>query len=151
MDKAPPSTELIQLTIDKFWETIPPFWHEVRAHIRETASHRYGLTVEQFHILRHIRKGKGSVGVLAEAMHISRPAISLAVDTLVNKGLITRTQNPVDRRYVQLELTPDGSALLEALFSANRIWMADRLCLLSATDIEALISAMSSLQQIMSK
>jgi DNA-binding MarR family transcriptional regulator len=151
MDIAPPSTELIQHTIDKFWETIPAFWHEVRAHIRETASQQYNLTVEQFHILRHIRKGKGSVGILAEAMHISRPAISLAVDTLVNKGLVTRTQNPVDRRYVHLELTPNGGALLEALFTANRVWMAERLCLLSPVDIEALIHAMSSLQQIMSK
>ena len=61
-----PSKEiLLQQTIDRFWETIPPLWSRIRSHLRSTAAEHFGITVEQFHILRHIHRGKNSVCELA--------------------------------------------------------------------------------------
>jgi hypothetical protein len=48
---------LLAETVSRFWETIPPVWHSVRDNVRGFASDDYGLTVEQFYVLRHIRRG----------------------------------------------------------------------------------------------
>ena len=112
-------------TIDKFWETLPPLSGTTsEPTCARSPPTEFGISVEQFHILRHIRRGSGSVSELAEVRQISRPAISQAVDVLVDKGLILRSQSDTDRRYIRLELTPDGDRLLNAIFEKNRAWMA---------------------------
>jgi DNA-binding MarR family transcriptional regulator len=132
-------------TIDCFWETVPPLWSRIRERIRLTAADRFDITVEQFHILRHIRLGHGSVSQLADAKRISRPAISQAVELLVNKGLITRTHDPIDRRVVQLELTVSGCALLDALFQDTRDWMRLNLADLSEDELSQICLGMHTL------
>ncbi len=99
--------------------------------MRGIAAEKFGITVEQFHILRHIRKGHGSVSELAEAKGISRPAISQAVELLVAKGLVTRREKTEDRRFVQLGLTENGEELLSAIFRENRVWMEEKLSVLT--------------------
>src|SRR5512138_1764909 len=94
--------DLQEQTIDRFWETVPPVWNFVRTHLRGTATGKFDITVEQFHVLRFVRRGPNSMSELATAKNISRPAISQAVDVLVRKGLLTRVQSTTDRRVVEL-------------------------------------------------
>jgi DNA-binding MarR family transcriptional regulator len=140
-------TELLQRAIDCFWETFPPVWNSIRSNVRGLAAERFDITVEQFHILRHIRKGAGSVSELAAVKQISRPAISQSVDQLVEKGLLTRRQISKDRRYIHLELTPDGDALLNALFQQNRRWMMEKMAALSPEEINSLVQALNLLHR----
>jgi DNA-binding MarR family transcriptional regulator len=140
-----PSTEILDSTIDKFWETIPSLWHIIRARIRDEAVSQFDITVEQFHILRRINKGRNSVSKLAEAKHISRPAISRAVDVMVNKNLVTRTQNTQDRRYIELDLTPKGHELLEVIFGKNRQWMLQKLSSLEEIELMRIQEALNVL------
>ncbi len=141
------NTTPIQQAIEKFWEFFPPVWHTVRAHIRQEATENFDITVGQFHILRRIRWGTDSVSKLADDRRTSRPAISRAVDVLVNKGLIARTTNPADRRNVQLSLTDEGQSLMEALFSNTRGWMAEKLAVLSEDELEAILVAGDALKR----
>ena len=144
----PSSQEILSRAVDTFWETFPPFWHQVRGHIRQVATEQYEISVEQFHILRHIHHGQGSVSELALVKNISRPAVSQAVDLLVHKGLITRTLDPSDRRHVQLTLTDSGDALLDAIFTDTRQWMVQLLSPLSSNELQVLTQAMDSLRKI---
>ena len=148
MPVKPPSSkeELLQQTIDRFWETIPPLWSRIRAHLRSTAAEKFGITIEQFHILRHIHRGKNSACELAATIGISRPAVSQAVDALVHKGLLTRRQDASDRRYVTLALTENGSTLLKGIFENNRIWMLGKLETLSQDELGAAIQAMETVK-----
>jgi DNA-binding MarR family transcriptional regulator len=114
--------------------------------VRGIAAEKFGITVEQFHILRHIRKGQGSVSELAEAKGISRSAISQAVELLVSKGLVTRHQSTEDRRYVQLELTQSGENLLSAIFRENRAWMAEKLSVLTQEQMHLVSEALDALK-----
>ena len=97
-----PSDHLRDRAIDRFWETVPPLWNSVRSHIRATATANFDISVEQFHVLRYVRRGTDSVSELATAKNISRPAISQAVEVLVKKGLLTRVPKKEDRRCVDL-------------------------------------------------
>jgi DNA-binding MarR family transcriptional regulator len=133
--------------IDRFWETIPPTWNRIRTQIRTIAIENFDITIEQFHILRHIRKGFTSISELAEARGISRSAASQTVDLLVEKGLVFRRENPEDRRFVQLELTPAGVDLLEGIFKKNRLWMQVKLSRLNPQELESAIRAMQTLKE----
>jgi DNA-binding MarR family transcriptional regulator len=138
--------ELLQRAIERIWDTVPPVWGRVRGNARANAITDYSLTLVQFHILRHIRKGAHTVSELAERQQISRPAISHAVDQLVEKDLVTRQDDPHDRRYVQLNLTENGSQLLSSVFGKNRQWMAAKMAGLSPEELEILIRALSILK-----
>lgn len=144
------TNNLLRLTVEVFWETFPPFWHRVRAHIRQTATERFDISVEQFHVLRHIRRGDRSISDLAESKNISRPAMSQAVNALVNKGLILRSPDPKDRRHVRLALTDSGDALLDAIFEDTRQWMIELLSSLSDGELQTLLQAMQSLKKFQS-
>jgi len=143
------SDQLREQAIDRFWETVPPLWNFVRSHIRDTATGTFDITVEQFHVLRYVRRGNGSMSELATAKNISRPAISQAVDVLVKKGLLTRVHSTTDRRYVELALTDEGNALLDAVFKETRGWMKERMGNLSADELETIVKALVSLKKMM--
>jgi len=135
--------------VDRFWETLPPLWNFIRSHIRATATSNFDITVEQFHVLRYVRRGVTSMSDLAVAKNISRPAISQAVDVLVKKGLLTRVQSTQDRRVVDLALTDEGSALLETVFKENREWMKERMSNLTATELKLILNATEVMKKIM--
>ncbi len=143
------SEHLRNQVIDRFWETVPPLWNFVRSHIRATATENFGITVEQFHVLRHVRKGTDSMSELAMARDISRPAISQAVEVLVKKGLLKRTQSTQDRRYVELSLTDSGNALLDAVFKETHEWMKARMSGLKADELETISKAMEVMKKMM--
>lgn len=143
------SSRLFDDTIDRFWETVPPLWNFVRSHIRATATSQFDITVEQFHVLRHVRRGIGSISDLATAKNISRPAISQAVDTLVNKGLLTRVQSTQDRRYVELALTDQGNHLLDTVFKETREWMKDRMQTLTTEELETMCQGMEVMKKML--
>ena len=144
-----PSERLRNETIDRFWETVPPVWNFVRMHIRGTATGKFDITVEQFHVLRFVRRGPNSMSELATAKNISRPAISQAVDVLVKKGLLTRIPNTTDRRVVELALTEEGNALLDTVFKENREWMKERMNTLTTEELETIGKAMTALKKIL--
>ena len=149
MDEPNRSSEKLRQAVDGFWETFPPLWRMVKAHIHDVAGKQFNITVEQFHILRHIRRGRDSVSALAEAKGNSRPAISQAVDLLVTRGLILRTTDSQDRRHIQLGLTAEGNALMDAIFGDTRQWMMELFAPLSADEIQALTISMESLKKIL--
>ena len=120
----------------------------IQAHIREVAVEQFNISVDQFHILRLIRRGRNSVSELAEVRDISRPAISQTVDLLVTRGLIFRTTDIQDRRHIKLDLTIDGNSLLDAVFNDTRQWMVEKFALLSADEIQAFTFSMDSLKKV---
>jgi len=135
----------LDAAIDRFWEAVPPAWHRTRAYIRRAAAEQFQLTVEQFQVLRRIRRGHNSVSRLADAGGTSRSAVSKAVDALVRRGLIERFPDAQDRRHIELRLTGEGERLLTALFEQTRAWLAGRIERLNENETERLLDGMSLL------
>ncbi len=141
----------LQKAIDECWATIPPVWNRIKGNIRSIAEENYGISVEQFHILRHIRKGLTSVSELAEVKQISRSAVSQAVDLLVERGLINRLQNEQDRRNIPLQLTEAGNKLLDTIWEKNRAWMGTKMTGLTPEELGMLSNAMEILAKTFSE
>jgi DNA-binding MarR family transcriptional regulator len=143
---SPPDPALLA-AVDCLLESLPPVWDRIRANLRSAAIEKFGITLEQFHVLRHIRRGYASVSELADKKRISRPAVSQAVEALVAKGLVARSHASGDRRCVSLELTPRASEVLDANFQENRAWMRGVMAPLSREELDCLGKAMGILRE----
>jgi DNA-binding MarR family transcriptional regulator len=137
--------------IDRFWESVPSSWHRTRAVIRGTAAEKFHLTVEQFQVLRRIRKGIASVSAIADDSRTSRSAVSKAVDALVNRGLVSRSQDPNDRRNFPLELTAAGQRALSAIYDEAEAWLSVRFERLTHNERAVLLEGMSLLHKVFSE
>jgi DNA-binding MarR family transcriptional regulator len=138
----------LQEAVDEVINTLPGVLNNIRAKLRFAATSNFGITLEQFHILRHIRKGYASVADLAEVKQISRPAVSQAVQSLVEKGLVTRMSDVDDRRSARLTLTPYAEKVLDANYDSTREWMKGKMQTISSDEAEQVICAMEILKKL---
>jgi DNA-binding MarR family transcriptional regulator len=78
-----------------------------------------GLSGIQYTVLIsvHHHTGTDGIGIKAIADHLALSGAFVTVETnkLVKLGLLEKRPNPMDRRRVQLTVTPRGSALLKEL------------------------------------
>ena len=93
----------------------------------------YGVTPEQFNILRILRGQQGkpiALRDISNRMIDKNSNTSRLVDKLLAKGLVRREACPEDRRRVDIVLTPSGRQLIEELknimdqemSSLNGVW-----------------------------
>ncbi|GAA4402703.1 MarR family winged helix-turn-helix transcriptional regulator [Tsukamurella soli] len=106
----------------------------VNALNRELRGHRgpSGLTQTQFVLLGYLdRAGPATPAQLAEYFKVKGQSLTLSVNVLTERGLVSRRQDEVDRRRQFVELTDAGARLVEQDRLARDEWldaaMADRL------------------------
>ena len=79
-----------------------------------------GLGESEFRILEALlHKGPMPVNVIGPKVFLTPGSISVAVDRLLKRGLVTRTGSPTDRRVRVVDLTPAGRKLIERVFAAH--------------------------------
>jgi DNA-binding MarR family transcriptional regulator len=72
----------------------------------------YGLTAPQLWALKTLaRTGPVTTGELAQALLVHQSSTSLLVARLERRGLVRRTRQRHDRRFVRIDLTERGQAL----------------------------------------
>jgi DNA-binding MarR family transcriptional regulator len=140
---SPSNAETVEVLLD----TLPVVWDRIRSKLRAAGTGKFGISLEQFHVLRHIHRGCQSVADLAEKRQVSRSAVSQAVDVLVGKGLVTREEGSGDRRCVRLELTPRAATVLEDNRAETRAWMEGRLSSLKPEELSTVKRAMVILEK----
>lgn len=80
----------------------------------------WGLTPPQGFLLRAVLRRPGLLsGELAEAMVLSRPTVTRAIDGLVAKGLVQRQPSAKDGRETEIHPTAAAAALETALDAAS--------------------------------
>ena len=70
------------------------------------------LTLTQISALRHLRVGPQTISRLGELTGLSAASISRLVDRLEKRGLVSRRRDDIDRRVVEVSLTPGGEVIL---------------------------------------
>jgi DNA-binding MarR family transcriptional regulator len=71
-----------------------------------------GLSLAQYHLLEPLSSGAHTNRELAELAGISAPTATRMVDGLLQRRLVTRIEDPIDRRAVVISLTEAGRAAL---------------------------------------
>lgn len=85
------------------------------------------------------------VGDLAEVFGVSVPSMSRAVDALVKKKLVTRLEDPDDRRVRRVAITAKGKQLVDTLLVVRQAGMEAFAGSLSAAQRRKLDAAVDSL------
>lgn len=84
---------------------------------------KHEITEQQYNVLRILRGFRSeaplSIGFIKERMLDRDSDVSRIVDRLYEKGYVTRTENPNDRRQKSVEITREGLALLDQMYSCE--------------------------------
>jgi DNA-binding MarR family transcriptional regulator len=95
-----------------------------------------GLSMPQVGALFNIRHNGGNgVADLGDELRISSAAASQMLDRLVQQGLVSRSENPDDRRSKRLSLTDRGEKILLRSVEARQLWIDKLENSLSAEEI----------------
>jgi len=107
-----------------------------------------GLSFSQIHILMRLHFG-GTCDVTEVGTHlgITNAAASQTIERLVQMGLLTRMEDPVDRRVKQITLTPKGHTLVKEGIDARRRWLEGLTQALSPRDQEMIAGTLTVLTE----
>ncbi|MEK6228616.1 MAG: MarR family transcriptional regulator [Actinomycetota bacterium] len=118
-------------------ETSPDFFKEVE---------RLELTFSQVKALNLLReRAPLSPKGLSEVLGLSLPAVSRAVEQLVVRGMVTRTEDPDDRRSRRLALTAKGQRTIDGLVQLRLAGVKRFVAGLEPEEREALMAGLTPL------
>jgi DNA-binding MarR family transcriptional regulator len=89
-------------------EVLPRLMRLIGSTVPKTEEGLGFRSVTQLHVMKHLTERAWLVSELAQEMRLSVPTVSVAVDSLVRRGLVERGETSTDRRTNPLSLTPDG-------------------------------------------
>ncbi len=79
-----------------------------------------GLGESEFRVMEALlHKGALPVNVIGPKVDLTCGSISVAVDRLYGRGLVTRNEDPADRRVRLVDLTAEGRRLIEPVFDRH--------------------------------
>jgi len=106
------------------------------------------LTTGQLKSLMYINaEGSTNSKNLASALHVTPPNVTGIVDRLVEQGLVSREENPQNRRMQILTATAKGEDLLGELIVCREIHLSKLLARVSREDLASLSQGFSALMQ----
>ncbi len=128
-------------------DVVPVIVRDIRSEKRSLRSP--DLTVPQFRTLAFVDRNKGtSLSAVANHMGLTLPSTCRLVDGLIARSMITREDNPSDRRRLKLTVTNHGSIVLETSRRGTLTYLTDKIASLSAEDREIIIKAMKALRSV---
>ncbi len=128
-------------------EVVPLVMRDIRAQMRSRRTP--DITVPQFRTLAFVDRNAGSsLSDVANHMGLALPSMSKLADDLLKKGLITREEQPADRRRVKLAVTSRGLSILETSRKGTLASLSEKLAGISADDKAAIAEVMQTLRSV---
>ena len=90
-------------------------------------------------------RGTVRSGVLAKALGVSLPTMTVTVDRLVRKGVVIRVNDPLDRRAVCCKLSEHGEQMLNQMWEKARQRTRQMLSALSIDELKVVENALEIL------
>jgi DNA-binding MarR family transcriptional regulator len=94
------------------------------------------------------RSGSMRVGDLAAREGLAPPTLTRMVAGMESAGYVLRSPDPVDRRAVQVALTPAGARMVQQALAGRAAVLRSRLQQLPDADLRALAQAMPALRTL---
>ena len=111
---------------------------------------QYGLTGPQLWALKTLqREGRVSAGQLAQALAVHQSSLSILIDRLEKRGLVTRVRSHGDGRFVLIEMTKRGLALSAMAPDPAQGRLLHGLQAMSRTEVRQIRRAVDRLVQVM--
>ena len=106
----------------------------------------HGLGDSDFRVLEILlHKGPLPVNTIGPKVFLTPGSISMAVDRLYEKGLVSRVDSETDRRVRVVDLTPKGRTLIRKVFGAHVQTMENLAQVLTDSERTHLLEALKKL------
>jgi DNA-binding MarR family transcriptional regulator len=92
--------------------------------------------------------GAVTLGELAELERVASPTITKVTGILQERGLVEKVPDASDRRFIRVDLTTEGRALVERSRARKTAWLARQLQELPPEDRERLAAAAEVLEHL---
>ena len=127
------------------WLIMLKAFHAVNAYAAHSFQ-RHGLGDSDFRVLEALlHKGPLPVNTIGPKVFLTPGSISIAVDRLYEKGLVTRMESGTDRRVRVVDLTPKGRDLITSTFSVHANDMEKLAEILAPSERVQLVNALKRL------
>ena len=127
------------------WLILMKTFQALMPHAEESIK-RTELGDSDFRVLEALlHKGPLPVNTVGPKVWLTPGSISVAVDRLVKKGLVSSKDHPNDRRVRQVELTPKGRALITRGFREHAAAMETAVSILSTKERLTLLRLLKKL------
>jgi DNA-binding MarR family transcriptional regulator len=104
------------------------------------------LSILQFHALMYLYHNKNvDMSDIADYFHIELPSATSLVNKLYEHKLVTRFEDPDDRRLVRITLTDEGSTLIKKAMCERRKKLENMLSYLTDKEKSALLTILQTL------
>ncbi len=140
-DSAPCSTELSDA--HPLIEELSEYTLQLMWMLRQEAMRAFeplGMRPIKALVLEMVGRGLVYPKALAEMLDALPPAVSALIADLEERGLLTRENDPDDKRKIRLELTPEGQTMRRRLKQTWHTAGAARLSRLSEDELTSLIT-----------
>ncbi len=114
--------------------------------VRFEAGH--DVAPHQFSVLARLEDAPRTPGELAEIERVAKPSMTRTVAALVERGLVSRQDDPTDGRQVILTLTKEGQRTLRTIRQKRDAWMITRVAHLSPEEQTILLHANAILSRV---
>ncbi len=126
-----------------------PFYHK---YIVRTGLGVTGQQAAQYRVLGVLMKvGPLPMSEVGKRLYISKPYMTVLVDTLIAQSLVERCYDPHDRRVVQIVITAQGKAYLKQSMNLYKKDLKDILSTLPEPDLVRLCQTLEDLHTVLEK
>jgi DNA-binding MarR family transcriptional regulator len=133
-------------SLNPFVTTLQEWFEIFRRHLMRnifTYAKDRGLTMAQFGAMLNIyHKGACGVSDIGNDLGVTNSAASQMLERMVQQKIITRTEDPNDRRVKQIVLTEKGCQILEESSHANQGWLEELASKMTAVEQEQVRDAL---------
>ena len=131
----------------KMMETIPIIMQFFRAEMRRNASSLpESLSVPQFRMLAFLDRHPGaSLSQVAEHLGVTKATASNLTERLVQKNLVSKVENPQERRHIVLNLTEIGKYHLQQVRAMTSARIASVLADLPKEQLQSVVDGLTVL------
>lgn len=110
------------------------------------------ITLPQLWVLEHLSRAEETpMNALARFLGISRPAATGLVDRLIAQGLVSRGDDPQDRRVVRVALSAKGRKVLANIWEQKRRMLVDVFGRISPADRAQYLATLERVVMILSE
>ncbi|NHC21427.1 MarR family transcriptional regulator [Bacillus sp. MM2020_4] len=108
------------------------------------------LSITEFSVLEVLYfKGKQTIQQIGHRILISSGSMTYVIDRLEQKGLLTRSACPDDRRAIHVTLTDDGNDLMEHIMPIHQEWVDHMFSSLTSMESELFVELLKKVNDKM--
>jgi DNA-binding MarR family transcriptional regulator len=104
-------------------------------------------TLRQLYYIELINKHEGiSVSEISKKLEIKKSTVSVAINQLIDLGIITKIQSKDDKRFYFLQLTPKGKEIMKMHMQVHKNTIKKILNILNQEEVEKFIQIVNKIK-----